>query len=266
MFAEQPDVLQQKIAEIGGVEDLQPFLIGRVELAALAVAEHGGFARRHLRRRQPAVLPAVDQPGQHPRRPALVVDIFRLQQLLQEPDLVVDIEHGEIGLQLHQFGMEAQDAAADGVKGAEPRHAFDRLAQHLAEPQLHLARRLVGEGDREDLARPRPARAQDMGDPAGQHPGLAGAGPGQHQNRPVQRFHRLALLGIEAREILRGRGRAGTRGDAASGGLVLGDFVMDQLVRLGHMRIVFRPRWHRGAVKGSLHSRIERHIGLCRGF
>jgi hypothetical protein len=28
------------------------------------------------------------------------------------------------------------------------------------------------------------------------------------------------------------------------------------------MRIVFRPRWHRGAVKGSFHSRIERHIGV----
>src|ERR1700730_16029083 len=30
------------------------------------------------------------------------------------------------------------------------------------------------------------------------------------------------------------------------------------------MRIVFRPRWHRGAVKGSLHSRIEGHIALWR--
>jgi hypothetical protein len=28
------------------------------------------------------------------------------------------------------------------------------------------------------------------------------------------------------------------------------------------MRIVFRPRWHRGAVKGSLHSRIAGHIGV----
>jgi hypothetical protein len=27
------------------------------------------------------------------------------------------------------------------------------------------------------------------------------------------------------------------------------------------MRIVLSPRWHRGAVKGSLHSRNESHIG-----
>ena len=234
MFAEQPDVLQQQIAEIRGVEDFQPFLIGRVELAALAVAEHRGFARRHLRGRQSAILPAVDQAGQHPRRPALVVDILGLQKLLQQADLVVDIEHGEIGFQLHQFGMGAQDAAADGVEGAEPRHAFHGLAQHLAEPQLHLPRRLVGEGHREDFAGAGAALAEDVRDAAGQHAGLAGAGAGQHQHRSVQRFHRLALLGIEAGEILRRGGRARARGNAASRGLVIGNAAMGQFVRLGH--------------------------------
>ena len=255
MLAEQADVLQQQIAEIGGVEDFQPLLIAGVELAALAVAEHRGFAGGHLRRRQAAILPAVDQSGQHPRRPALVVDIFGLQQLLEQPDLIVDVEHGEIGLELHQFGMDAQDAAADRMEGAEPRHAFDGLAEHLAEPELHLARRLVGEGHRQDFVRPRPALAQDVGDAGGQHPGFAGAGAGQHQNRPVQRHHRLALLRIEAGEILRtGRGPR-TRGDAASRWLVLGDAVMGQFARLGHSRIVLSPRWHCGAMKGSLHSR-----------
>ena len=51
MLAKQPDVLQQQIAEIGGVQNLQPLLVAGVELAALAVAEHRGLARRHLRRR-----------------------------------------------------------------------------------------------------------------------------------------------------------------------------------------------------------------------
>ncbi len=78
MFAEQPDVFQQEIAEIGGVEDFQPLLINCVKLAATAVAEYRGFARRHLRRRQPTILPAVDQSGQHARRPALVVDVVGL--------------------------------------------------------------------------------------------------------------------------------------------------------------------------------------------
>ena len=58
--------------------------------------------------------------------------------------------------------------------------------------------------------------------------------PAKHQHRPVQRFHRLALLGIEPGEILRGRGRARARGNATGRGLVVGDAVMGQLVRLGH--------------------------------
>ena len=33
------------------------------------------------------------------------------------------------------------------------------------------------------------------------------------------------------------------------------DATMGQFARLGHSRIVSRPRWHRGAGKGSLHSR-----------
>ena len=255
MLAKQPDVLQQKIAEIGGVEDLQPFLVAGVELAALAVAEHRGFACRHLGRRQAAVFPAVDQPGQHARGPALVVDVFGLQQLLEQANLIVHIKHGEVGFELHQFGVEAQDAPADRVEGAEPRHAFHGLAQHLAEPQLHLARRLVGEGHRQDFLRPRPALAQDVGDARGQHAGLAGAGTGQHQNRSIKRHDRVALLRIEPVEILRAGCRARARGNAASRRLVLGDAAMGQFARLGHSRIVSPPRWHRGAVKGSLHSR-----------
>ncbi len=164
MLAEQPDILQQQIAEVGGVENLQPLLIGRIKLAALAVAKHRGFTGWHLRWRQSAILPAVDQPGQHPRRPALVVDVLGLQKLLQQTDLVVGIEHGEIGFQLHQFGMEPQDASADGMERAEPWHALDRLAEHLAEPVLHLARRLVGEGDGENFLGPRAASRENMRD------------------------------------------------------------------------------------------------------
>ena len=92
---------------------------------------------------------------------------------------------------------------------------------------------LVKVTDRISLGRARPwLRMWAMR--RGQHAGLAGAGAGQHQHRAVQRFHRLALLGIEPGEILRGRGRARARGNAASRGLVVGDAVMGQLVRLGH--------------------------------
>ena len=68
-----------------------------------------------------------------------------------------------------------------------------------ADALLHLARRLVGEGDGEDLPGPGLAGGEDMGEPGGQHPGLAGAGAGQHQQRAVDRLdHGGALLGVEA--------------------------------------------------------------------
>ncbi len=221
VLAEQPDAFEQEIAEVGGVEDFQPLLKGLVELEPLAVGEHRGFAGRHLLGRQPAVLPAVDQRGQDARRPALLVDVLGFEQLFEQPDLVVDVENGEVAFQPDQLGMAAQDLHADGMEGAEPWHALDHLADDLADAVLHLARRLVGEGDGEDLARPGAAEAEDVGDAHGEHAGLAGAGAGQHQHRTVERLHRLALLGIEPGEIGRAAARrgAGARGDAAGRGL-----------------------------------------------
>ena len=120
------------------------------------------------------------------------------------------------GFKPDQLGVAAQDLHADRMEGAEPRHALDHLADHRADAALHLARRLVGEGDRQDLARPRAAGGEDVRDARGQHARLAGAGAGQHQHRPVQRLDRLPLLGIEVGEIGRAaRAAARARGDAA---------------------------------------------------
>jgi hypothetical protein len=37
------------------------------------------------------------------------------------------------------------------MEGAEPLHALDGAADEIADAMLHLARRLVGEGDGKDL-------------------------------------------------------------------------------------------------------------------
>ena len=104
-----------------------------------------------------------------------------------------------------------------GIPCAEPVSERDPLA--------HLARRLVGEGDGEDLVRPRPARGDEMGDAGGQHPRLADARAGQHQHRPVERLDGFELLGIEAAKI----GRKGPRRDHAR--RVLGRRPLLRLVR-----------------------------------
>ncbi len=97
--------------------------------------------------------------------------------------------------------MAAEDLHADGMEGTEPGHALDHAPDQLAHAALHLPRRLVGEGDGEDLRRPRPAEPQDMGDAGGEHARLAGAGAGEHEKRAIQRLHRLALLGVQRFEI-----------------------------------------------------------------
>ena len=95
--------------------------------------------------------------------------------------------------------MAAQDLDADGVERAEPRHALDGAAHQRADALLHLARRLVGEGDGQDLGAARAARAQDVGNAGGEHAGLAGAGPRQHQHRSVDRLDGGPLLRVEVR-------------------------------------------------------------------
>ena len=48
LLAEQPQHLDQQVAEIGGVERLQPVLIGLVERDAAPARKARGLARRHL--------------------------------------------------------------------------------------------------------------------------------------------------------------------------------------------------------------------------
>ncbi len=81
------------------------------------------------------------------------------------------------------------------------------------DPVAHLARGLVGEGDREDLARPCAAGRQQPGDAVGEHPRLARAGAGEHQQRPLAVRDRLALRRVELGEqALLGARPGGNRG------------------------------------------------------
>jgi len=82
-----------------------------------------------------------------------------------------------------------------------PRQQLDAVA--------HLLRRLVGEGDREDLVRLRAARQHQVRDPVGEHARLARPRAGQDQERTVAVLDGLPL----------GRVQAGEEGLDAVGGL-----------------------------------------------
>ena len=205
--------LKQQIAEIAGVHHFQALLISGIELAALAV-KFLGFASRHLVGSQATVFPAIDEVGELAGRPALLVDVMGLHQLFHQPDLVIGIENRKAGTKPRQLDMIAQDLDADGMESAEPGHALDDATDQRADPVLHLARRLVGEGDGQQLPRPGLAGGQNMRQPGRQHAGLAGAGTGQHQQRTIGRLHCQALLGVQALEIGGLRLRHGTRRQA----------------------------------------------------
>ena len=75
------------------------------------------------------------------------------------------------------------------------------------DPVLHLAGRLVGEGDGEDLERGQ-ALIDQMGDPVGEDAGLSRPGTGDDEQRPAVVQHRVVLGRIETGEQGRLRHRS----------------------------------------------------------
>ena len=208
--------VEQKVAEIAGVERLQPRLIERVEMLALAVGVGFLVGGVEVGRNEPAVFPFVDEAGELARWPAFLVESLGLNQLFEDAQLVVGVEDREIALQADQLGVAAQHLGRDAVEGAEPGHAFDDVADHPPDAFAHFARRLVGEGHCEDFGRPRTARRHDVREARGQRGGLACSRARKHQHRTFGRQHCLALRAVEALQI--GRVRRVGRGQVGQGG------------------------------------------------
>ena len=206
MLAEDVQHVQQKIAEVAGVQRLQAILVKLVELRAAPVGISFVFHRIEIARIEPAVLPAIDQTGQLAGRPAFFIQILVLDKLFQQAQLIIGIDDGVIALQANDLGMPAQHPCTDRVEGAEPGHAFYRIADMAAHAFAHLARGLVGKGDAEDFAGPGSARRNQMRQPRGKRSGLSRACPGQHQDRAFGRQDSLLLRLVQRCGIGRKRG------------------------------------------------------------
>ena len=76
--------------------------------------------------------------------------------------------------------LGAQDPHARRVERGHP-HEPGPVADQRGDPLLHLAGRLVGERDRDDLVGTHVAGGKQIGDPVGQHPGLTRPGTGHDQ-------------------------------------------------------------------------------------
>ena len=216
MLGEEGQVVQQEIAEIDGVHGAEPLLIGLVQSRRTPVRVIGAVRTRYLVDGQPPVLPTLDDDRESACRPSLLVDVRRPDDLLQQANLVVGVEDGEVRLEPGELGMAAEDPGGDGMEGAEPEPGGGASHQSLHAAD-HFARRLVGEGDREHLSGPGAAGGEDVGKARGEHAGLAGAGAREHEQRTVERFRRPALLRIQAVEIGR-RGHRRRRSGVGLGG------------------------------------------------
>src|SRR5690606_2998283 len=87
---------EQKVSEISCVQYLQSRLIGSIKLATLAIRKGLRFPRRNFIRCQAAVLPAINENGELAGGPTLLINVFCLNDLLHQADLVIGIENGEI--------------------------------------------------------------------------------------------------------------------------------------------------------------------------
>ncbi len=93
--------------------------------------------------------------------------------------------------------------AAMRVESAHVERLRDALADQPVEPRAQLARRLVGEGDRQDVPGRDQARLDQVGDAVDDDAGLARARPGQDEQRPIGMGHRLPLLRVQPLQYTR---------------------------------------------------------------
>src|SRR5215213_7103061 len=239
MLAPQAQTFEQQVAEIDGIENLQPLLICAVESSTLAVGEGAGFTGGNLIGSETPVLPAVDMGGELACRPTLLVDALSFDHLLHQAKLIVGAEDGEVGTQTDQLRMAAQDLGADGVEGAEPLHSLGHGTDHGSDALAHLPRRLVGEGHGEDLGRVGIASGDQVRDPGGEHAGLAGAGARQYENRALGGLDSSTLLRVQAIQIGRlRRNRCTGAGAQGAGRRLMGKAILriGSVVGLIHRR------------------------------
>ena len=116
-------------------------------------------------------------------REALGVDAELVETALDEPARVGLVVDRELARVAEPVGVGAEHPRARRVEGHDP-HRADPGADEQLGALAHLPRRLVGEGDREDLVGLGGAGRHQVGDPVGQHPRLAEPAPARINSGP----------------------------------------------------------------------------------
>ena len=117
---------------------------------------------------------------------------------------IAAVVDGEVGRQADRLAVAAQQPGGDGVEGSAPDASraaagprASRSAEHVFHPAEHLGRRAAGEGQQQDAPRV-DAPGDQPGDAMDERGGLAGAGAGHDQQRPVVMRGRLRCCGFSS--------------------------------------------------------------------
>ena len=148
--------------------------------------------RLDLRRAPAFILGRRHEPLHLARGKAFLVHVERLQQSLDERELVLGVEDLK---RLWQSGfpvVRAQQAVAQAVEGTDP-HAAGVDRQHCRDAGEHLLCRLIGERDRNEPVRARLPGLDQPGHPRREYARLAAAGTGEDQRRLVRTCDRFEL-------------------------------------------------------------------------
>ena len=147
-------------------------------------------------RQDKVVLPVGDLADKG-RKFVLVVIELVFGQLFEQRQLVGVVEQREVRLEIQTLVLTANDIETQGMEGGD--HQPPRLLapQSLTDPLLHLPCRLVGKGDRSDIARVVAALLHQIGNLVGDDAGLARSGTRQHQARAGDILDRFVLIGVE---------------------------------------------------------------------
>ena len=93
--------------------------------------------------------------------------------------------------------MSLDDGQAQGVERTHFQASGFLLAKSLPYPLFHFPRSLIGKGHRGNMPGRHAPFLDQPGDLAGDHAGLPGARPGQHQQRAIGVMHGFLLAGVE---------------------------------------------------------------------
>ncbi len=160
----------------------------------------------HVRRgRDVFVLAAAEERRQRPEKARWVaerpvgVQVEREEVLAQEDDDLRPGQHPDVRRQPQLEGVFADDPVAERVEGPDCRIGV-AVRDQLVDPELHLRRGLLREGEGKDLRRLRASSRDEPGDPARDDLRLARPGTRDDEERPVAVCDRAELFRVQAAE------------------------------------------------------------------